>query len=194
MAGQVRWLAVATGVVAGLLAGCGSSGPLHSLGSAGHVEIDGGSIPVTPGEVADFTAFVVNTSPSPVVLESASLVPVRGQLAGRLAHVGVSLNYDFPAAGRGWPPSVRTRPLPGTVARPGRQIDIIFGITGAVLGRNYAAAGLKITYRAGGQSYQVVAWSVGVSCVRASILKPWGDSCDAVMIRDVARVNRMAGQ
>ena len=63
---------------AAALAACSSSsdGPLQTLMSAGKPVVDIAGGVVRPGETEDGTAFVVNTSDTPVTLVSASLVPM----------------------------------------------------------------------------------------------------------------------
>jgi hypothetical protein len=196
-----RYVAVA--VAAGLtgLCGCGGSsdGPLMGLAQGGQPIVDAGGLPVTPGQSADFTAFVVNKTHTPVTLMSASVIPVGGSPGypiGHLIHLAVSLDKSFPGADRGWPPSggIKWEPLRGAKVGFG-QADIIFGISGKALFRNYVVAGLRITYLFQGQSYSVTAWSVGVACViPARLLKRRSHpSCTAITDRIQSKVDHMAG-
>jgi hypothetical protein len=170
MAQRTRWAALAALlIVPGLLAGCSggdAAGPLQTLMSGGQPTVDGAGVEIHPGESADFTAFVVNSLNSPVTLISASVVPVTGtRPTGQLVHLGISKGHDMAAATNGWPlPNLPTRQLAG--ARIGHgQSNIIFGITGWMVGTNYTVAGLKVRYRYRGQVYSVVAWSAAVACV-----------------------------
>ena len=120
---------------------------------------------INTGQDITATAFVVNSSDDPVTLLSASLVPVPGQRAGKLAHVAVDTSLSIIGSGRNWPPpGLPIKPLPG--ARIGHgQANIVFGITGSGPGF-WSAAGLKITYRWPGSAYSVIAWSVDGACIR----------------------------
>jgi hypothetical protein len=183
-------------IVPGFLAGCsrsGAAGPLQTLTQGGHPTVDGAGVEVHPGESADFTAFVVNPLNTPVTLISASVVPVTGvRPAAQLVHLGISNVNGMAGALNGWPlPGLPTRQLAG--ARIGHgQSDIIFGITGRVLGTNYTVAGLKIRYRYQGQVYSVVAWSAAVACV-ARVLTG-SRACPDIGDQIQAKVQKMAGE
>jgi|SRR5215472_13652991 len=194
---------VAAAVAAGLtgLCDCGGAaqGPLTGLASGGLPVVDAGSLQLAPGQSADFTAFVVNKTHTPATLMSASVIPVgggSGYPTGRLIHLAVSLNKSFPGAGSGWPPSGGIKVEPMREAKIGfGQTDIIFGITGKTLFRDYVVAGLRITYLFQGQSYSVTAWSVGVACVRPARLlrRASHPSCSAITGRIHSKVDHMAG-
>jgi hypothetical protein len=181
-------------IVPGLLAGCsggGAAGPLHTLTFGGQPTVDGAGVEIHPGESADFTAFVVNPLNSPVTLISASVLPVTGtRPTGQLVHLGISKGNGLAAALTGWPlPSLPTRRLTG--ARIGHgQSNIIFGITGRIVGTDYTAAGLKIRYRYQGQFYSVVAWSAAVACVGRHLTGP--RACPNIGDQTQARVDKMA--
>jgi hypothetical protein len=182
------------------LAGCSSNpapltssdpGPLATLSSGGQVLVNGGGIPVVPGQAADFTVYVVNPADSHVELVSAALVPVPGYPEARFLHVGLMLRPDVLGAGRGWPSGIPTRPLTGA-RLPRGQSNIIIGITGQAAGRNYAAAGIRISYRVSGRLYHLTAWSVGVACVR-KVVGPSYPGCSAAVSKAVAAVRKMIG-
>jgi hypothetical protein len=143
----------------------GAAGPLQALSEGGHPTVDGASVEVTPGQSADFTAFVVNPLTSPVTLLSATIVPVTGYApTAKLAHVALSTTNDLIGASVGWPithPVFPVRPL-GPIGHG--QHNIIFGITGNAVGYYYVA-GLKIRYRYQGKIYYVTAWSAAIACV-----------------------------
>jgi hypothetical protein len=81
-----------------------SPGPLQALSAGGQAIVDGASVEVTPGESADFTAFVWNRLTSPVTLVSATIVPVTGYApTGKLAHVAISTTNGLVGASVGWP-------------------------------------------------------------------------------------------
>ena len=128
--------ATASGVFVVLLAVGGwllfkppAHGPLSSLIEGGQPLITDSGGPVQPREPHIATAYVVNSSDDPATLVSASLVPVTGLPAARLAHVAVDTNHDYNVAGRDWPPGVPIEPLPG--ARLGHgQTGEVFAVTG----------------------------------------------------------------
>jgi len=162
------WAVVlALSIAPGGLASCSSvgSGPLRALSAGGQPTVDGASVEVHPGWPADFTAFVFNPLRSPVTLLAASVVPIPGSgPTGRLIHVGISTTNGMVGSDDGWPPHVPTRELAG--AQIGRgQSNIIFGIVGYQVGRNYSVAGLRVRYRYQGQTYYVFAPSAAVACV-----------------------------
>jgi hypothetical protein len=177
-----------------LLSGCGSgqdAGPLRSITAGGQPLVDGGGSLVTPGESADTTAWVVSSAPA-VTLVSASAVPVPGFPVGHLIHVAVASTLDFIAGGHGWPPSVPTRPLPGATIGRG-QTDIVFGISGSRVGREYVVAGLKIVYRYDGKLYSTVAWMVGGACVVRDPQRAPGNACDKEQNAAITRTQKLAG-
>jgi hypothetical protein len=147
------------------------AGPLQALSLGGQPTVDGASVEVTPGEPADFTAFVVNPLTSPVTLLSATIVPVTGYApTGKLAHVAISTTNGMIGASVGWPiihPVFPDRPL-GPVGHG--QHNIVFGITGNAAGYYYAA-GLEIRYRYQGRIYYVTAWSAVIACVVMRVTK-----------------------
>jgi hypothetical protein len=189
------WLALALLPVAPGLAGCSHASPaapLKALSLGGSPVVDGGSVEVRPGASADFTAFVVNPSGAPVILLSASVVPVPGlKPTGMLVHLGISKTRGIAGAADGWPvPGVPTRELSGAQIGPG-QSNIVFGITGGIPGRNYSVAGLRIRYRYRGQIYHVTAWSAAVACVTRSIAGQ-RRACPDITDQVQARVHKMA--
>jgi len=185
--------ATASGVFVVLLAVGGwllfkppSHGPLSSLIEGGQPLITDSGGPVQPGEPHIATAYVVNSSDDPATLVSASLVPVTGLPAARLAHVAVDTNHDYNVAGRDWPPGVPIEPLPG--ARLGHgQTGVVFAVTGPRRG-TFSAAGLKLTYRWHGSTYSVIAWSVSVACIHVD-----GSACSHALDIATHRTEKMAG-
>jgi hypothetical protein len=180
-------------LTAGLaMTGCSTdpaSGPLQSLAAGGHPVVDGAAVPVFAGQPADFTAFIYNPLHTLVTLISASAVRVPGTLSAHLAHVAVGTTLNMIGEGRGWPPGIPVKPLKN--ARIGHgQTDIIVGITGATVGKNYAVAGVKITYQYQGNTYNVVIWSAGIACV-GKVLRST-HSCDTANRVIVPKVGEMA--
>lgn len=174
----MRLVLATLGGAALVLASCGapartlgsaSPGPLMSLEVAGHPVIDVGGVTVRPGEPADFTAYLVNTSGRPAVLVSAAVVPVPGEPAPLLAHVALIVGPEVVGSGTGWPTGagVATRPFAGAFVPPGRS-DLLFGVVGRRAGEVYVAAGLRITYYdAAGRLRAVDLWSGAVACISA---------------------------
>jgi hypothetical protein len=162
--------------LAGALAAC-SSGPAGPTGPAGQGSTAGGlrtllmhgkpavsSGSVTPGQPAEFTAYVDNPAGHPVTLLSASLIPIAGHPAGRLAAVAVSQRRGMIGFARGWPPDSPVVPFSG--ARIGHgPADVVFAMAGARPGTNYMAAGLSIVYRFRGHRHTLRAYSASVACV-----------------------------
>ena len=191
---QALWLIVLAASVLTCSVGCsaargpagrglagGGSGWLQYLHAAGQSQplVNGGAIPVLPGQSADFTVTVDNPTTNSVRLLSAVVIPAPHYPAAHLAHVGVAANHDMVGAGRGWPGHVRVGPLAGASLAHG-QSNIIIGVTGRAPGQDYAVAGLRIAYRSGGQVRYLKAWSVGLACVRAKIGPVYRD-CPATL-------------
>jgi hypothetical protein len=192
---SARWLALVMTVITTLVtAACGSdpaSGPLQALGGSQPV-VDGMGIPVLAGQPADFTAFVYNPLHVPVTLVSASAVLVPGTLPAHLAHAAVDTTINIVGAARGWPPDIPVKPLDGAQVGHG-QTNIIAGITGTTVDKNYAVAGLKITYQYQGHTYYVIAWSAAVACVKKAIVGRESECGKVVEPPIVAKVEKMAG-
>jgi hypothetical protein len=159
--------------LAGALAACssgsgsgsgspGSAGGLRTLLLHGQPAVSSG--PVSPGQPAEFTAYVDNPARDPVTLVSATLIPIAGHPAGHLAALAVSQRRGPIAFATGWPPE--TPVVPFTGARLGRgHADVVFTMTGARPGTDYMAAGLSIVYRYHGHRYKLRAYSASVACV-----------------------------
>jgi hypothetical protein len=169
-----------------------SPGPLQALSAGGQAIVDGASVEVTPGESADFTAFVWNRLTSPVTLVSATIVPVTGYApTGKLAHVAISTTNGLVGASVGWPiihPVFPARPL-GPIGHG--QHNIVFGITGDAVGYYYAA-GLKIGYRYQGRMYYVTAWAAVIACVARRETKRSCSGASAAVERIQDKVQQMA--
>jgi hypothetical protein len=202
--GRALWLIVLAASVLICFAGCSAghgpagrgpagadSGWLQYLHAAGQSQplVNGGAIPVLPGQAADFTVTVDNPTATPVRLLSAVVIPAPHYPAAHLAHVGVAADHDMVGAGRGWPGHVRVGPFAGASLAHG-QSNIIIGVTGGAPGRDYAVAGLRIAYRSGGQVRYLKAWSVGVACVRATI-GPVYPGCPATLGNVITAVRRV---
>ena len=151
---------------AGSGSGAGSPGPaaggLRTLLLHGQPAVSSG--PVSPGQPAEFTAYVDNPARDPVTLESATLIPIAGHPAGHLAALAVAQRRGQIAFATGWPPETPVVPFAG--ARLGRgPADVVFTMTGTRPGTNYMAAGLSIVYRYHGHRYTLRAYSASVACV-----------------------------
>lgn len=169
-------------------AGAGWLQYLHAAGQSQPL-VNGGAIPVLPGQAADFTVTVDNPTTTPVRLLSAVVIPAPRYPAAHLAHVGVAANDDMVGAGRGWPSHVRVGPFAGASLAHG-QSNIIIGVTGGAPGHDYAVAGLRIAYRSGDEIRYLKAWSVGVACVRARIGPVYRD-CPATLGNVITAVRQV---
>jgi hypothetical protein len=192
------WMAaLALSIVPGCLASCSGSGPgkgpLQALSAGGQPTVDGASLDVHPGKLADFTAFVFNPLTSSVTLLSASVVPIPGgKPTVRLVHTGIATTKGFAGADNGWPPpDVPIRPMAGGQIGHG-QSDILFAIVGDTPGRAYSVAGLKIRYRYQGQTYDVFAPSAAVACVVKGSRNV--DACPNAASSVQANVKKMIGE
>jgi len=160
-------LACSTVIAGGVLSGCGgdAAGPVQTLSAQGQPVVEVAGNGVSPGQPADATAYVVNHGSQPVTLVSASAVQVRGYRAGALADIGIAKTSAVVEGGYGWPPqSTPVRRFAGAELPRGKSF-IVFGISGPDAGANYAAAGVRISYRYHGQMYSVIAWSGIMACV-----------------------------
>jgi hypothetical protein len=159
---------MAASLVLVAMTGCGllgaHSGPLQTLAAGGQPDFGVGWALDGPGQSADFTAFVFNHTHSPVTLVSARLIPIPGRPGGRLVHEAVALHHDGISGAGGWPPRIPMEPFRGA-RLPYGQSNIVFGLEGARAGRDYLAAGLRITYRYHGKLYTTPAWAASADCV-----------------------------
>jgi hypothetical protein len=183
-------------MVAGIsLSGCANgSGPVQSISEQGRPVVDNAGAPVLPGQPVDGTAAIVNTGSQPVTLLSAALVPVPGYRAGVLSHLAVGTTHDMVTPGRGWPPGIPVRPFAGAKIAHG-QADVIFGMTGAEVNKDYAVAGIRIMYRANGQDYSVVAWFGLEGCViaKSDDYVSASDSCNDFGNKFLGPLDKAAG-
>jgi len=156
----------ALSAAAALLAGCSSSAsanrPLGDGGSPGQqcMQYPEGK-PVSTG-IYDLD----NSGPSPVTITSITLPSSRRLRMTKawLAPIGrQGGDYITIGAGYPYPPSfspvaravwAQRRPLIGAVIKPGKDLNLVFGLTrtGSSAGRS---AGPKITYTSGGNTYTV---------------------------------------
>ena len=193
-----RWLLGATAPVLLLgLASCGGAdGPALSTGG-----LDFAGLPVRPGQVVGFSVPVENLSGAPVTLQRVALLPVPGYPAPRLVHTGVLTGHrDWITAARGWP-IAPSRPLRGYQLQPwawrkahhlGPLPDLIaYGVTATRPGV-YDAAGLIITYRAGGTQYQQKIYYGTAACVAAHPNSKPGSWCDNASSSARQAVERLA--
>jgi hypothetical protein len=187
-----RCLAVLAAALAAIsTAACGSAAdPLQTASSGGQPLLAVASIVVVPGQSADGEAYVTNSARDPVHITGASAVAVTGEPAGRLIHAGVQSTGASIAADRGWP-AVPTRPLIGAEL-PHGLTGIVFGISGPAADRDYAVAGLRLTYTYHGQSYTVIAWAGLAACVAATP-RSATPSCQPFQSKVNSIIMKMAG-
>jgi hypothetical protein len=178
-----------------VLGGCSDSqsGPLQTVAADGQPIIGVGTLAMEPGQSADTTAYVTNSSDDPVTLVSASAVPVPGFAAGRLTHLAIATGRGAPGIILGWPPGVPVGPFAGATLRHGES-KIVFAISGQRLGVDYAAAGIAVVYRYQGRVYRMTAWSGDLACVTtAKKLDKVADRCSNVGNRLIAAIQKLAG-
>jgi hypothetical protein len=196
-AARVALLASAAVVGGSLMSACGSNtaGPLRSFTAQGQPLIDTAWTPVSPGQDADATAYVMNSGNQRVRLLSATVVPVPGYRPGVLDHVGVATTLGAVGVGTNWPPGVPVKAFRGASLGKGES-RIIFGISGAHAGSAYAAAGIRITYEYQNREYSVVAWAGLMGCVAPPGQQGNADKsryCNAMGNRLTAAVRKVAG-
>jgi hypothetical protein len=193
---RMRVLLALTCAVLIAVTGCIGDGaaPLSDLASGGEPLVNGGWVPVAPGQPGDFAAFIVNSSSTAATLLSATLVPVSGEPTAVLSDIAITEHHDYTASGRSWPPGVPIRSFKG--GRIGRgQTDIQFGISGALVGRDYSTAGLRIVYRFEGQTYNVMLWASATICVTSpKLVFSLPTACRTKAARVFAKVTDMAGE
>jgi hypothetical protein len=197
-------IALVAGMMIVAVAACGSgkagpvppgrsAGPLQPAKSGGRTLLAAASVGVNPGEPADGEAYLVNSVPGPVRVTRVSAVSVPGQRAARLTHVAVATAGEGIAGARGWPPPVPVRPAVGA-RLPRGLVGIVFGFTGEVPGREYALAGVKITYEYQDRQYSAIGWAVEVACVSRNWRQPSpGSGCQAATDRANTTVKKMTG-
>lgn len=183
--------------LAGALAACSSgqagqpvAGSLRTLLMHGKPAVASGS--VSPGQPAEFTAYVDNPAGDPVTLVSASLIPIAGHPAGQLAAVAVSQSRGLIGFARGWPPLTPVVPFAGARIGHGRA-DLVFAMAGARPGTTYMAAGLAVVYRYHGHRYTLRAYAASVACVSRSSGQT-GPACSAAARQAGQATARMAAR
>jgi hypothetical protein len=193
-----RWRGLAAAGAGGVLAAVAAVA-LATGHSGGNVLSNGGGLfyggnVTPPGLVSDFPMEVENTDSATVTLESAALVPLPGYPTPRLVHLGVLVEHQgLLTSAVGWPvwkahsPSStwQLRPLRGYAVLPWKIRDsnrqrygplpdmIEYGVLGAKSSTDYWVAGLRITYRLGGNTYTQTLYDGSADCVGAiSFSKP----------------------
>jgi hypothetical protein len=194
-----RWLLGATAPTVLLLGltSCGANGPTLSTGG-----LDGASIPTHPGHLAGYSTPVENLSGSPVTLERVALLAIPGHRTPRLVHAAVLIGHrEQITAARGWP-IAPSRPLPGYLLQPwawrqahhlGPMPDLIAYAVVANRPGIYDAAGLIITYRAGGTQYQQKVYYGATDCVTTRPLSKLGSWCGNAGNATMDAMTRLAG-
>jgi hypothetical protein len=164
------------------LAGCGgsgdsASGPLQAYTSGGGVVASVAGLRLRPGQTADFDAYVVNTSGSPVKVTGVRLVGLPGYRTPQLVHVSAESGSNSIGSQLGWPPEgVALRgDLNGGTVPPGLT-RIAVGVRAPARGV-FVVSGLSLTY---GQGASTVAWGGSVTCAVADPSSPvWCAKHDA---------------
>lgn len=158
---------VAVGLAVGLALGL--SGGTYGLdGYPGAVVTAGAGTKL--GVPLDYTAFLANHGDQTAVLESATLIPLPGIPAPRLAHLAIEAGLMFACCDIGWPPQgggYHLRPLRGWRIRPGHRAQILYSVLSSRPG-DYAAWGVRVRVRVAGTTITVPAWSAGVACWSAT--------------------------
>ncbi len=79
-------------------------------------------------------------------------------------HVALVTGKNRVAIDRNWPPQgVTVRPLIGATI-PHGHVNVAVGFTSSNPG-TYVVAGLRLTYRTGGHTYQTNAWGGAAGCI-----------------------------
>jgi hypothetical protein len=174
-------------------ASSGGDGPLGTLMQAGKPDFFVVSLGVTPGQPADGEAFVVNSANAPVTITAVSAIDVPGAAAAHLADLAIQAGTHPVGAQRGWPPQIEVQLKPAIGARlPHGQSGIIYGVTGQVIGRDYAIAGVRISYTFDGRPYTAIAWGGDLACVVASLDSSTA-TCNAFYNTVNAAIENMSG-
>jgi hypothetical protein len=188
------------------------------LSNGGGLSYGGNVAP--PGLIADFPMPVENTGSAPVTLESAALVPLPGYPTPRLIHLGVLVEHQgLLTSAVGWPvwkahsPSStwQLRPLRGYVVLPWKVRDsnrqrygplpdmIEYGVLGGKTNTDYWVAGLRITYKLGGNTYTQTLYDGGADCIGtvsfsklSTFKKVYGKYCAAIDIKANEELEKVA--
>jgi hypothetical protein len=192
--GAVALAAVVSVVLELLLGATTGNGPVSNGGGLGYSFLE-----VAPGQIGDFPVTIVNSGSSPVLLDSASLLPIPGFPLPRLVDLGVMGEHFNLLTDRGWPPDGPTassqaarwsvRPFAGFEVlsavrlrqlKVGPLPDIVeFGVEGMHPGTDYWAAGLAISYTVSGRSYTARLYEGGGICVVKKMTSGTMDACSA---------------
>lgn len=170
--------AITTGLV--VLAACGSTPPgsasLRPYTKDGTVVATIAGLRLRPGQVADFDAYIANTSREPVTVNAAHLVGLPGFPIPRLAHVARETGVNTIGSQLGWPPDgVTVHPLIG-LSLPSGVSRIAIGVRPPAKGV-FVVTGLSLSY---GNGDTVTAWGGAVSCVVTNPNSPvWCSKHDA---------------
>lgn len=178
-----------------LTGGCSSgsaSGPLGTLLLAGQPSFTVVSGVVAPGQPQDGEAYVVNSASTPVTITSVTAIDVPGAPAAHLAEVALQAGTHPVGGQRGWPPDgVQVKSAIGAQL-PHGQSGIVYAITGMTIGRDYAIAGLRVSYTIGGHAYIMLAWSGDMACVEANSYAS-SPTCDAFYNTVNAAIEKISG-
>jgi hypothetical protein len=150
--------------------------------------------------VAGYSTPVENLGQSPVTLEHVALLPVPGYPAPRLVHTAVLISHRGQITARGWP-IASDRSLRGYQLQPwawrqahhlGPLPDLIaYGVVAARPGV-YDAAGLIVTYRAGGTQHQQKIYYGTATCVATHPFSKPGSWCYSASGPAMQAVRRLA--
>jgi hypothetical protein len=176
-------------------AACGSSqpaGPVQMTMSDGQPDFDAGGVVVNQGQTADGEADVVNSGQDPVTITAVTVIDLPGWQPGDLLRAAIATTGAGVAGARGWPPPVPEKAAIGGTLPHGLN-QIVYGIAGNGVGRYYAIAGVKITYRYQGRSYSMLAWTALVACVAKSWRTGSESLCNAQVQKANTALEKLAG-
>lgn len=161
---RVLLAVVGTLAFTGCVTAADASGPVHPWRIHGVPFASAGTLGVYRGQSTDLEAYAINDAHAPVVVTAARLIRVPGYSSTPLIHVGIETGKAHMAIDRNWPPDgVTVRPLIGATLPHGR-VYLAGGFASKRPG-TYLAAGLHLTYRTGGRTFQTDAWGGGAACV-----------------------------
>lgn len=169
-------LALVVAVLASL-AGCAGSSSSGLIGDQAARDLAGEA--VTVGQIADYTAFVVNHTGHAATLESARLVSLAGFPAPRQAPgLAIEAGRLIAFSATGWPPAggdFGLRPFRGYVVPPGARAQILYSVFSDVPG-DFVAKGIEVTTRVAGATRTVLSLSGALTCVYRVRPRPCPDA------------------
>ncbi len=121
----------------------------------------------TPGRPADYTTFLVNHTGHVVILESATLMALKGFRPARLVHEAIEPRLRYATSDTGWPPTkprIMLRKFAGYQIPPGHRVNILYSVVASKLG-NYGATGITVTVLVSGRRATADLISVAGTCI-----------------------------